>query len=150
MRKPAQLAIAILLPALAGCGGESNSPSGPAPTTIAAGETNVAATAEPEVIDGKRAFAPCGVCHVVEQGKRSLVGPNLYAIVGTPAGKSDDFAYSSALRDSGIVWTEENLDAFIENPRALIPGNRMAFVGEKRAERRTAIIDYLRKQSDTP
>ena len=138
----ASIGVALFLGA---CGGESGSPSpASAPETLSAQAPSSQQAGEAAPVTGKRAFAPCAVCHKVGKGERSFVGPNLYAIVDAPAGAADDFAFTDALRNSGIVWTEENLDAFIENPSALIPGNRMAYAGEKRPERRAAIIEYLK------
>ncbi|NNE39287.1 MAG: c-type cytochrome [Marinicaulis sp.] len=159
----AGLAALILI---TGCSGAENEPSNseempadaPSPTADetpapaldqpAPSSENSAAAPEPaQEVDlveaGRKAFTQCAVCHKVKEGERSLVGPNLYGIVGATAGAAD-FNYSDAVRNSGIVWTEENLDAFMENPRELIPGNRMAYAGERNAEKRAAIVEYLK------
>lgn len=54
-----------------------------------------------------------------------------------------DFAYSDALRNSAIVWTEESLDRYIEDPASIIPGGAMAFVGVKDDAERKAVLTYL-------
>ena len=82
-----------------------------------------------------------GPQHVVVGGER----PG--CVVGREAGSRDDFAYSTAMREAGVTWTEENLDQFLENPQQFIRGNRMAYAGERNADKRAAIIAYLKSLS---
>lgn len=90
------------------------------------------------------AVAACVACHSFGEGGATLAGPNLYGIVGATAGTRSDFAYSNAMKDSGVVWTAAALDAFLQAPARFLPGNRMAFFGEVDAGRRAAIIEYMR------
>ena len=130
--------------ALAACGGQSDdAPSGGTAPAGAAIQTAEAPPASPED-RGRRLFNECAICHTAKQGDPHRVGPNLFGIVGQEAGKQDGFAYSQALADSGLVWTEENLDAYIENPQGFIRGNRMAYAGQRDAERRADLIAYLK------
>ncbi len=89
------------------------------------------------------AVAACVACHTFGEGGATLSGPNLHGIVGMTAGTRPGFAYSSAMRDSAIVWTPATLDAFLQAPARFMPGNRMAFFGEVDAMRRAAIISYM-------
>jgi len=89
------------------------------------------------------AFAACKVCHAVSSDARPGMGPNLAGVAGAPAGDRPGYAYSPAMKASKIRWTRANLDAFIADPRAVVPGTRMAFPGIADAARRKAIIDYL-------
>lgn len=154
------IAIAALI---AACGNAAETPE----STPASGEASVAAPsadAAPETpsgappdpakrpetapsADGRRAFSACAACHAVTdptvQKPRRKVGPNLWNIVDAPAGADENFKYSAALLESGVTWDAETLDAFLANPRAVIPGNRMSYAGEQRAPRRAAIIAYL-------
>jgi cytochrome c len=41
------------------------------------------------------------------------------------------------------AWDEERLDAFLEEPEAVAPGNSMAFPGLSDEGARAALIDYL-------
>jgi cytochrome c len=88
-------------------------------------------------------FAPCAVCHKVEKGKNAL-GPHLAGIVGRKRASVAGFSYSEAMKAKGGVWTVAELDAYLTNPRAYIPGNRMSFPGYKDADKRAAVIAYLK------
>jgi len=94
--------------------------------------------------------AACAGCHTFGEAGAMLSGPNLYGIVGEKAGTRSGFAYSSAMRDSGVVWTPEALDAFLQAPAKFMPGNRMAFFGEVDAARRASIIEYMQAPARTP
>ncbi|MEM8936630.1 MAG: cytochrome c family protein [Pseudomonadota bacterium] len=128
---------------LAACGGET-----PDAQPSAAPNPAPAPAPEPEPISleeqGRRMFPVCAVCHMVQPNLPSGVGPNLYNIYGQPAGQVANFNYSTALQESGIVWNEETLDAYLEDPLGYIPGNRMAYAGERNPERRAALIAYMK------
>lgn len=87
-------------------------------------------------------FAICGTCHAVEAGKNGI-GPSLFGVVGRAAAAVPGYNYSPAMKSSALVWSEENLDRFIADPRAVIPGTKMAYAGNKDAAKRREIIDYL-------
>ncbi|MBT0669842.1 c-type cytochrome [Novosphingobium profundi] len=91
------------------------------------------------------AFARCAVCHNAEKGAADKLGPNLYGIFGHKMGQGS-FAFSEAVKNSGLTMDEATLDAWLENPRALVPGNRMSFPGLKDAGKRQEIIAYLKQQ----
>ena len=96
-----------------------------------------------DLANGARQFRRCQSCHTLNEGGRHTVGPNLYDVIGRDAAGADRFAYSSQLTDAGLVWDVSTLDAWIENPRALVPGNRMSFVGLRDAEDRRDVIAYI-------
>ncbi|MEW6688027.1 MAG: cytochrome C [Pseudomonadota bacterium] len=96
---------------------------------------------------GARAFGACVACHSLEPG-RHLTGPSLSAVMGRKAGTLGDFArYSQALRDSGIVWTEQTLDRWLHGPEALVPGNLMHFRGVKDDRARADLVAFLKAAS---
>ncbi|WP_338446578.1 c-type cytochrome [Pelagerythrobacter marensis] len=88
------------------------------------------------------AFARCATCHQTAPG-RNGVGPSLAGVYGAPAGHEATYAYSKALRHSGLVWDAETLDAYLADPRGVVPGTKMAFAGVRSAEERAAIVAYL-------
>lgn len=72
----------------------------------------------------------CHNCHVIRDADGTLLagvdmahiaakGPNLYGIMGMPAGTAEGYEYSElmiAARDAGLVWTEEEVVKFLDNP----------------------------------
>jgi len=90
----------------------------------------------------------CRTCHSVRESDNRL-GPSLHGIVGSKAGASSGYPnYSQSLTNSGVVWNEETLNKFIENPESVIPGNNMKPYGglSDEAERKE-IVEYLKAQS---
>lgn len=112
----------------------------PPPPTPVAEVVKVAAVSPPA------SFARCAVCHTTEKGGEHKLGPNLFGVYGKPAAEGS-FAFSSAFKEAGLVLDEPTLHKWLENPRALVPGNRMSFPGIKDAAKRQEIIDYLKQQS---
>ena len=94
---------------------------------------------------GKAAFEKCAACHSLEPGQNDTA-PTLAAIFGRKAA-TEDYRYSSAMTRSDITWDEKTLDAFIEDPQALVPGNRMAFDGVKDPAERSQLLEYLKAAS---
>lgn len=92
---------------------------------------------------GKGYFARCAICHSAEKGAPNRIGPNLFGVVGRKAGAIPNFFYSGAMKKSGIVWTEDNLEHYIGKPQATVPGNRMAFAGVASHEQVDDIVAYL-------
>ncbi|HXV23008.1 MAG TPA: c-type cytochrome [Alphaproteobacteria bacterium] len=71
---------------------------------------------------GERLFRACAACHTTEPG-RHLTGPSLAGVFGRTAGTEEGFRrYSDALKSADLVWDETTLDAWLANPRALVPG----------------------------
>lgn len=101
-----------------------------------------------DVSVGERLFKRyCGICHIVEKDStRRTQGPNLWGLIGRKAGTVEGFRYTDANKNSGIVWTAETLDPYLANPREVVKGTTMAFVGVKKPDERKAIIEYLAAQ----
>ena len=95
------------------------------------------------IAEGKAAFANCSACHAVAKDAPNGAGPNLFRIVGKPAGQVAGFAYSDALKASGIIWTAAELDGYIADPVAKIPGTTMVAGAIADAAKRQAVIAYL-------
>jgi len=92
---------------------------------------------------GKREFAKCRACHTLEQGQRNKMGPNLFEMFGNKVGFNEEFRYSKAMQDSDLVWSMENLDHWLENPREFLSNTSMAFVGIRNQQKRRALMAYL-------
>src|SRR5438105_15123525 len=75
---------------------------------------------------GQAVFNRCKICHTIEAGGRNVVGPNLHGIFGRKAGSVENFEYSPALKESGVVWDDDALTKYLRDPKAFIPGDRMA------------------------
>jgi cytochrome c len=86
----------------------------------------------------------CKACHSAVAGKPSPLGPNLAGVVGRKAG-TQAFAYSPALKASGVVFTKPNLDKFLAAPAKMVPGTRMVIAVPDAAQRK-ALVEYLAKQ----
>ncbi|MBF0357547.1 MAG: c-type cytochrome [Magnetococcales bacterium] len=116
------------------------------------GSNNNVSSVITQVERGKRVSRNCTACHDFTSAKRtSLVGPPLWGIYNNRAGSAPDYKYSKAhlkAVDAGLVWTQENLDFYLTNPKAFIPGNRMAFAGIKVDEERWALLEYIKTLQD--
>lgn len=95
----------------------------------------------------------CWACHKVGPEAKNGVGPRLNRIFGRRAGSLTDFKYSKSMTrmgSDGLVWTLETLDAYIENPKALVSGTRMNYRGMADAQSRADLLAFLREWSDRP
>ena len=102
---------------------------------------------------GAKVWAKCKSCHVVGEVTRKRQGPHLNDLFGRPAGAIDGFRYSKSMARAGadgLVWTPETLDIYIENPKALVSGTRMAFRGVKDADDRRDLLAFMRQYSASP
>jgi cytochrome c len=104
--------------------------------------------------EGARVFRPCAACHTLEAGNHRT-GPSLADLFGRHAGTAPGFTrYSPALEQADVVWDAATLNAWLADPQALIPGNRMTFPGIPDATARADLIAYLEAATvhagDTP
>ena len=106
------------------------------------------ATASPE--KGANAAKKCVACHNFQEGAGAKVGPDLYGVVGRPKASVPGFAYSAAMKEKGGDWTPQDLNAFLTNPKAYIPGTAMAFAGIGKETERADLIAYLNTLSHDP
>jgi cytochrome c len=101
---------------------------------------DVASAGDP--VRGAAIYERCSACHSLE---RNRTGPRHCGLFGRKAGSVPGFAYSRALKQSGIVWSRETLDKFLENPRKDVPGTAMTYAGIKDARERADVIAYLER-----
>lgn len=132
--------------------GKADAASAPAADAPAAeGVADVVALlAKASADNGKGAFSKCKSCHVVEKGKASTVGPNLWGVVNRPKGSYEGFKYSEAMKAKGGEWTFENLSAFLRNPKGYVAGTKMVFAGIKDPAEEADVMAYLATLADTP
>jgi cytochrome c len=100
---------------------------------------------------GQAAARVCQTCHTFEKGGPNRVGPNLYGIVGDKRGEDrNGFNFSAAMKAKGGDWSIDDLNQFIANPKAFVPGTAMGFAGIQRDSQRADVIAYLNSLSDHP
>ncbi|MFK7940512.1 MAG: c-type cytochrome [Roseovarius sp.] len=117
--------------------------SGPVSATEALGDAEA----------GAKLFSKCKGCHQVGDQATDRIGPHLNGIFGRKAGAHEQYAYSKSMQRAGadgLIWTAETLEAYIENPRALVSKTRMSYTGMKDADDRANLLAYLRIYSDNP
>jgi cytochrome c len=88
-------------------------------------------------------FVQCVACHTVKPGQ-NRIGPSLYKIVGRKKAAVPGFSYSPALKAQKGVWSEAELNAYIANPRAKVPGTRMIYAGMPDPAKRARLIAWLK------
>jgi cytochrome c len=112
---------------------------------LALGATAFAQTPTGDAAAGEKIFNQCKACHSVKAGE-NRVGPSLHGVIGRKAGAAEGFKYSDAMKTSGVIWTPENIDKYLADPKGFIPGNKMAFAGLKKPEDRQNVLAYLAQQ----
>lgn len=121
----------------------TTAPAGPPPIAPLLAAANLEA--------GQKYARVCGTCHSFNKGEPNRVGPNLYGIVGAPHAHAADYTYSDAMKGMhDHVWDFEELNEFLYNPRAHLPGTKMTYAGIKSDTDRANVIAWLRTLSDSP
>ena len=94
-------------------------------------------------VSAPAAFAICSACHSVSPAGEHSIGPNLRDVFGKAAASAPNFSYSSALKKSGITWTKDELNSFLTNASAKVPGTLMTYNGIADENARKEVIEYL-------
>lgn len=95
--------------------------------------------------EGERAFRRCAACHQVGPDAANRIGPHLNGVVGRKAGAVEGFRYSRPMSATDIVWGEDELARFLANPREMMPGTTMVFVGIRDESEIANLIAYLKR-----
>ena len=98
----------------------------------------------------RTAAKKCAACHTFGKGEPNRVGPNLWGVVGRPKASEAGFNYSAAMKAQKGNWTLDDLDNYLTNPKAMVPGTNMTFAGIPRGKERADLIAYLNAKSDKP
>ncbi len=91
---------------------------------------------------GAQVFAQCKICHSLEAGK-NMLGPSLQGLIGRKAGSVPGYAYSPAMKNADVIWNDDTLGKYLSDPKAFVPGDKMAFVGIKDPTRLGDLLAYL-------
>ncbi|MCM5558144.1 cytochrome c family protein [Pleomorphomonas sp. JP5] len=105
-----------------------------------------------DVAAGEKTSKVCAACHSFADSGANKVGPGLWEVVNRKPGTHEGFKYSPAMATFGEThtWDYATLDIYLTNPKAEVPGNKMAFAGIKKPQDRANLIAYLRSLSTNP
>lgn len=96
-----------------------------------------------DVGNGEDVFKKCRACHAIGEGAKNLVGPQLNGVIGRKSGSVEGFPYSEANKNSGVTWDKDTFLKYIKDPKAFMPGNKMAFAGVKDEADAADLYAYL-------
>ena len=146
--------LVFALTAGAGAPGPEAAASGQASDTVGGESADApeAASEQPQLDPaamrrGRILFLQCRACHSLKQGEEHKVGPNLHRVIGAPAAHKPGYAYTDSLKQSGVIWSRDNLSQFLADPYSLVPGTAMVFIGIERGSDRAALIAYLEQET---
>ncbi len=106
-----------------------------------------AARAAPEALPSEQIYARCVACHALAYDR---VGPRHCGLLGRRAASVPGFAYSPAMKNSGLTWDEKTLNRFLAQPLKVVPGTTMTYDGIADPKERSDLIAYLKHANDTP
>lgn len=99
--------------------------------------------------NGAEVFKKCRACHQIGEGAKNAVGPQLNGLFGRKAGTTEGFTFSEANKASGVTWDEATFANYIKDPRAAMPGNKMAFAGVKEEEDIKDLTAFIKQHDAT-
>jgi cytochrome c len=159
------IAAATLAAALSGCGKSTSTNQAEQAPATSAGQAATASTtqaAEPtdeqkkaivqklpapynagDLANGEAKFAICKSCHTLAPGGPDLTGPNLNGVLGRKVASKAGYNYSDALKAQSFTWDAAQMDKWLTDPKALVPGTKMTFVGFKEPKDRIDVIAYV-------
>ena len=101
--------------------------------------------------NGQEVFKRCTACHTPDKDGKPGTGPNLWGVLGRNVASNAAFPrYSAAMKGKGGAWSFESIATYLNDPRAAVPGNQMAFAGVKSNDELADLLLFLRSLSDKP
>jgi cytochrome c len=94
---------------------------------------------------GAMVFKKCMACHQVGPHAQNGIAPVLNGVIGRAAGQYPGYNYSSANKNSGLVWDEKTLARYLRAPAEAVPGTKMVFSGLKKDHEVSDVIAYLKQ-----
>jgi cytochrome c len=88
--------------------------------TAAAGSLSIGTASAQDAAKGEQVFKQCQTCH---RADKNLVGPALGGVVGRKVGTAASYNYTAtypAAGAAGLVWTEAELDNYLQGPAEYI------------------------------
>ena len=105
----------------------------------------VASASAQDAAAGEKIFLKCKACHQVGETAKNAVGPVLNGVVGRHSGSIEGYNYSEANKNSGLTWDEATLKEYLKNPKAKVPGTKMAFPGLSSDDDINNVVAYLKQ-----
>lgn len=160
------IAAAALAAGLAGCGKSQSNQADQAQAT--SGEQSTATSQAPEptaeqkkalvaslpapyntgdLENGEAKFGVCKSCHTLNPGGPDMTGPNLHGVFGRKVAEKPGYRFSDALKGQTFTWNAAELDKWLADPKAMVPGTKMTFVGLKDPKDRTDLVAYLKAET---
>ena len=102
-----------------------------------------------DLSNGEAKFALCRSCHTTSPGGDDMTGPNLSGVFGRKAGSKASFTYSDDMKNAGWTWDADRINTWITNPKAVLPGTKMTFIGLPDANDRRDVIAFLKVQTSS-
>ncbi len=94
---------------------------------------------------GEKVFGVCKLCHQIGENAKNGVGPVLNGVIGRKAGSVAGYSYSDANKNSGITWDEATFREYIKDPKAKVPGTKMAYAGLKDEQKTNDLVAFLKQ-----
>src|SRR5580693_2688688 len=98
-----------------------------------------------DVANGEHSFGKCSPCHSIGPDAQNKIGPELNGLDGRHSGAAPDFTYSDANKASGVVWSDTTFKQYIQDPKAMIPGTKMMFAGDKNPQEVDDLWAYIKQ-----
>ena len=99
-----------------------------------------------DIAAGETSFKKCMACHSkLGETAKNMIGPVLNGLKGRKSGSVSGYNYTDANKNSGITWNEAQFKEYIKDPKAKIPGTKMAFAGIKNEKEAGDLWGYLKQ-----